>query len=176
MNTSSEIYRSSSGASVDHAAIQDTTENLQGLLVKLQVNQPPASATSNTLSSEQTPLSKIAQACESTATELIKQLENLKDLNPILELLILLLKLSIPFDSLGNGCLLVSIVLTWIVLGKGSPGKWSSFRTALLSVWSEKDIKGTSDRLEGYRGELSINILVSLWYDCHANIAAEFGN
>jgi len=40
--------------------------------------------------------------------------------------------------------------------------RWSSFRMALLSVWSEKDIEELSARLELYRKELDTTILISL--------------
>jgi hypothetical protein len=39
---------------------------------------------------------------------------------------------------------------------------WPSFRTALLTVWSEKDIERLCQTLEDYRQQISMHILIAL--------------
>ena len=42
-----------------------------------------------------------------------------------------------------------------------NPGKWESFRAALITVWAESKIKSLQDRLDEARQELIVRILMS---------------
>jgi uncharacterized membrane protein YqiK len=39
---------------------------------------------------------------------------------------------------------------------------WQSFRTALRTIWSDKDIEKLSQKLENYRQQISMHILIAL--------------
>jgi hypothetical protein len=45
---------------------------------------------------------------------------------------------------------------------KGKPGKWNSFRAALKTLWDEDKIEAIQKRLDRFRQELVVHILVSL--------------
>jgi len=44
----------------------------------------------------------------------------------------------------------------------GKKGKWSSVRKALRSVWSKEEIDGIQKRLESFRDEMNLHIVVDL--------------
>lgn len=44
----------------------------------------------------------------------------------------------------------------------GRNGKWRSVRKALRSVWSKKEIDGIQKRLESFRDEMNLHIVVDL--------------
>jgi len=48
--------------------------------------------------------------------------------------------------------------------GDGKPQKWQSFRTALKTVWSEGRIQALQKRIEQFRQEIIVRILLSLRY------------
>ena len=50
------------------------------------------------------------------------------------------------------------------VIHAGQPSTWASFRVALMSVWSERDIEDMKIRIDNFRQELILRSLVSLRY------------
>lgn len=48
--------------------------------------------------------------------------------------------------------------------GTGERSKWTSLRQALLTVWKQSEIDSLEKRLDGYRQQLTLQLLVSLRY------------
>lgn len=51
--------------------------------------------------------------------------------------------------------------------GPDKPNYWSSFRKALAAVWKESDIEELRKRLDSFRQQISLHILVSVRYGFH---------
>jgi len=68
--------------------------------------------------------------------------------------------------ELGEGCLRVTTELLYVLdRVKGKAGKrsmWTSLRQAILTIWKQDEINGLERRLDRYRQELSLHLIISL--------------
>jgi hypothetical protein len=71
-----EIKRSVDGAVAQNEAIEDTTRDLQNLLMKLRIQ--PQTSTGASLIPEQVSLERLVKGCEETGSQLLTKLETLK--------------------------------------------------------------------------------------------------
>lgn len=52
----------------------------------------------------------------------------------------------------------------------GQPSYWLSFRKALATVWRESEIQGLQKRLDSFRQQISLQVLVSVRYEFGSSV------
>jgi hypothetical protein len=140
---SREIHSSVSGQLLEHAELEEITSSLVELNRDLEVSlsgNPPT----DKLSPNDRELKSLCEQCQNIAVELLEALAQLKA----------------PGDEELK------------IAGKNkskSPGRrspWKSFKQALLSIWARERIDDMQKRLDRFRGQLVLAILVSLRLVC----------
>jgi hypothetical protein len=68
--------------------------------------------------------------------------------------------------ALNDNCMVISSDfikhLEKLKVSVHRPRKWNTFRQALKTIWAEKDIKNTAQRLVNYKSQLELHLLVAL--------------
>jgi hypothetical protein len=136
-----ELYKSPDGALYENVELEAASCRLQSLSRKMLASLHPEQL--GALSEAETALENICHGCNEVSKLLVSRLDYIQ----------LPKDLADPDDSDGNNA-----------FREKAQRKWHSFRQALKTVWSKKEIDEIADRLARLRTELDTHVLMSLRY------------